>query len=110
VRDRPFLIVPYTLDVNDVRFWKGGMFTASDFETYCRDSFDALYQESARVPRMLSVGLHCRIIGRPGRILGLDRFLAHVRRHADVWIATRAEIARFWAERFAPPSTWNWPQ
>lgn len=110
VRERPFLIVPYSLDINDVRFWKGGLFTARDFEMYCCDSFDALYQESARIPRMMSVGLHCRIIGRPGRILGLDRFLAHVRNYPDVWIATRTEIARFWAERFAPPHTWNWPR
>lgn len=108
VGNRPFLIVPYSLDINDVRFWKGGLFTARDFEMYCSDSFDALYQESARIPRMMSVGLHCRIIGRPGRILGLDRFLAHVRNHPDVWIATRTEIARFWAEHFAPPHTWNW--
>ncbi len=109
VKGRPFLIVPYSLDINDVRFWKTGLFTATDFETYCTDAFDALYHESARAPRMMSVGLHPRIIGRPGRILGLDRFLAHVRDYPDVWIAPRTEIARFWADRFAPPDTWNWP-
>ena len=109
VKGRPFLIVPYSLDINDVRFWKTGLFTATDFESYCVDAFDALYDESARVPRLMSVGLHPRIIGRPGRILGLDRFLAHVRDYPDVWIASRTEIARFWADRFAPPDTWNWP-
>ena len=110
VRGRPFLVVPYTLDVNDVRFWKAGFFTASDFSAYCIDAFDALYKECARTPRMMSVGLHPRIIGRPGRIVGLDRFLAHVLEHADVWIASRTEIARFWAGRFAPPETWNWQE
>jgi peptidoglycan/xylan/chitin deacetylase (PgdA/CDA1 family) len=109
VKGRPFLVVPYTLDINDIRFWKGAMVTANDFASYCIDAFDALYRESARTPRMMSVGLHPRIIGRPGRILGLDRFLAHVRDYKDVWIAPRTQIARFWAERFAPPNTWNWP-
>src|SRR6266581_5350505 len=106
---RPLLIVPYTLDVNDIRFWKGQLFTAGDFAEYCIDSFDALYRCSGRSPRMLSVGLHPRVIGRPGRIVGLERFLAHVRSYPDVWIASRTEIARFWLERFAPPNTWNWP-
>lgn len=110
VKGRPFLVVPYTLDINDIRFWKGGMFLADHFASYCIDAFDALHRESARVPRMMSVGLHPRVIGRPGRILGLDRFLAHVRDYKDVWVAPRTEIARAWAERFAPPNTWNWPQ
>jgi len=76
---------------------------------YCCDAFDALYRESARTPRMLSVGLHSKIIGRPGRIGALDHFLAHVRQFPGVWLAPRTDIARFWAERFAPPGTWNWP-
>ncbi|MBI3965432.1 MAG: hypothetical protein HY329_07330, partial [Chloroflexi bacterium] len=108
VSGRPFLIVPYSIDVNDFRFWKGSFFTARDFEAYCIDCFDALYLESARRPRMMSVGLHPRVIGRPGRIGGLDRFLAHVRNFPDVWITRRTDIARFWAERFAPANTWNW--
>jgi len=108
VQSKPFLIVPYTLDVNDIRFWKGQMFTARDFEEYCRDAFDVLYRESARAPRMLSVGLHPRVIGRPGRILGLERLLARIQDCRDVWLATRTEIARFWLEQFAPPNTWNW--
>lgn len=110
VKGRPFLIVPYAVDVNDFRFWRGSMFTGRDFETYCIDSFDALYRESARTPRMMSVGLHSKIIGRPGRIGAVDRFLAYVRQFPDVWLASRTDIARFWAERFAPPNTWNWPR
>lgn len=110
VAGRPFLIVPYTIDVNDFRFWRGTMFTGRDFETYCVDSFDTLYRESARTPRMMSVGLHSKIIGRPGRIGAVDRFLEYVSQHPDVWLASRTAIARFWAERFAPPNTWNWPQ
>jgi len=109
VAGRPFLIVPYSIDINDFRFWRTDMQTAGEFEAYCRDSFDVLYRESAKTSRMMSVGLHARIIGRPGRILGLERFLVHVRQFRDVWVTTRAEIGRFWAEQFAPPTTWNWP-
>ncbi|MBI3067589.1 MAG: polysaccharide deacetylase family protein [Betaproteobacteria bacterium] len=110
VQGRPFLIVPYTLDLNDGRFWRGTFHTGRDFEVYCVDSFDTLYRESARTPRMMTVGLHPKVIGRPGRIGGLDRFLAYVREFPDVWLASRTEIARFWAGRFAPPNAWNWPQ
>jgi peptidoglycan/xylan/chitin deacetylase (PgdA/CDA1 family) len=102
--------VPYTVDVNDYRFWRGSMFTGADFESYCRDTFDVLYRESARTPRMMSVGLHSKIIGRPGRIGALDRILAYVSGYAGVWFASRTQIACFWAERFAPPNTWNWPR
>jgi peptidoglycan/xylan/chitin deacetylase (PgdA/CDA1 family) len=110
VRGRPFLIVPYTLDVNDVRYWKTGFFTGTDFERYCVDTFEALYRESARTPRMMSVGLHPRIVGRPARALAFERFLAHVRQHSDVWIAPRTEMARCWATQFAPNGPGNWPQ
>ena len=110
VQGRPFLVVPYSIDTNDGRFGRGTMHTGRDFETYCVDAFDTLYRESARTPRMMSVGLHPKSIGRPGRIGGLDRFLAYVREYPDVWFAPRTEIARFWAERFAPPNAWNWPQ
>jgi allantoinase len=110
VGGRPFMVVPYTLDVNDVRFWKGpSILTAGHFASYCIDTFDALYKEGGRAPRMMSVGLHPRIIGRPGRVGGLERFLSHVRRYEDVWITSRSDIASFWAERFAPEGTWNWP-
>src|ERR1043166_1849378 len=108
VQGRPFLIVPYTIECNDGRFWRGTFTTGRDFETYCVDSFDTLYRESARTPRMMSVGLHPKIIGRPGRIGGVDRFLEYVSQYPDVWLCSRIDIARFWAGRFAPPDTWNW--
>jgi peptidoglycan/xylan/chitin deacetylase (PgdA/CDA1 family) len=86
--------MPYTLDVNDFKFvLPNGFVTSEDFFTYARDSFDQLYEEGGR---MMSMGLHCRIIGRPGRARGLDRFLAYVREHQDVWVATRADVARHW--------------
>ena len=97
------LVIPYTLDANDFKFLlPGGFVTAQDFETYLVDSFDRLRAEGGR---MLSVGLHCRIVGRPGRAPALDRFLAHVRRHEDVWVATRADIARHWRETHPPPGS-----
>jgi allantoinase len=108
VAGRPMLIVPYSLEANDTRYWKGAFVTADDFYVYLRDTFDALYRESERIPRMMSVGLHGRIIGRPGRILALDRFLEHIRKFNDVWLAGRSEIARVWAEQFAPTDAWNW--
>jgi peptidoglycan/xylan/chitin deacetylase (PgdA/CDA1 family) len=108
VLGRPFLIVPYSLDVNDIKFWKGQFFTGDDFASYGRDSFDTLYAESARTPRMMSVGLHARVMGRPGRIGGLRRLLEHIRGFDDVWIARRDEIARMWATTFPQPGLWNW--
>jgi len=93
-------VVPYTLEQNDTRYWKNQMFTANDFFEYVRDAFNTLYEEGATLPKMMSVGLHCRIIGRPGRAQGLDRFLAHVRKFPDVWIAKRNDIARFWLEQY----------
>jgi len=107
VADRPFLILPYSLDTNDIRFWKGFAFTAQDFFEYMRDTFDTLYAESLHTPRMMSVGLHGRVVGRPGRIVALERFLEHVSRFDDVWIAGRDDIAKHWLQRFAPPNTWN---
>lgn len=94
------LVVPYTLDNNDIRFVKNQLFVAEDFFQYLRDAFDLLYEEGAERPKMMSVGLHPRVIGRQGRALGLDRFLAHVRRFPDVWIANRNDIARLWRERY----------
>ena len=82
--------------------------SARDFAEYAIDSFDVLRRESERTPRMLSVGLHARVIGRPGRLAGLERFLDHARSREDVWVAPRDDIARFWARTFAPPDTWNW--
>lgn len=109
VAGKPFLIVPYSLDVNDIKFVKGQFFIASDFAQYAIDCFEALYREGARTPRMMSIGLHSRLIGRPGRISGLERLLEHVAKRTDVWVTGRDQIADFWAQTFAPPGTWNWP-
>ncbi len=96
---RPHLVVPYTLDTNDMRFaLPQGFAQAEDFYIYLRDSFDALYAEGLETPRMLSVGMHARLLGRPGRIGALRRFLDHVERHDRVWVARRADIARHWRE------------
>ncbi|WP_043879189.1 polysaccharide deacetylase family protein [Azorhizobium caulinodans] len=91
------LILPYAFDTNDMRFQPGGGFIfADDFARYCIEAFDRLYEEGAHAPRMMSVGLHLRIIGRPGRIGGLERFLAHVASKPGVWFARRDAIARHW--------------
>ena len=96
--DTPQLIVPYTLDCNDMRFATPQGFNSGDqFFTYLRDSFDVLYAEGqAGAPKMMSIGLHCRLAGRPGRALALQRFLDHVTAHTDVWVARRVDIARHW--------------
>lgn len=91
------LIVPYTLDTNDMRFATAqGFNTGEQFFTYLRDAFDTLYEEGAERPRMLSVGMHARLLGRPGRITGLKRFLRHLAGHDKVWVARRVDIARHW--------------
>jgi allantoinase len=93
----PHLIIPYTLDANDMRFINPqGFSNGEDFFIYLRDAFDTLYAEGEAAPKMMSVGLHCRLIGRPGRAAGLSRFLDHVARHDRVWVATRLDIARHW--------------
>ena len=98
------LVVPYTLDCNDMRFsLPQGFAQADDFFTYLRDSFDALYAEGAETPRMMSVGMHCRLLGRPGRIVALQRFLDHVARHERVWICRRVDIARHWRQTHPYP-------
>jgi putative urate catabolism protein len=99
VAGRDQLIVPYTLDANDMRFATAqGFNTGDQFFTYLRDTFDTLYEEGASAPKMMSVGLHCRLAGRPGRIVGLKRFLDHVQRHDKVWICRRVDIARHWRQ------------
>ncbi|MCB8883113.1 polysaccharide deacetylase family protein [Acidisoma cellulosilytica] len=101
---KPHLILPYSLDNNDARLVRGGDFaTGDDFFTYCRDAFDCLYREGeAGRPRMMSIGLHSRIIGRPGRIGGLARLLDHIQRHDGVWLAGRDAIARHWIAQHPP--------
>ncbi|MGH1329492.1 MAG: allantoinase PuuE [Paracoccaceae bacterium] len=97
---RAQLIVPYAMDSNDMRFGiQAGFTTGDQFEAYLRDSFDLLYEEGAMgAPKMLSIGLHCRIMGRPGRAAALRRALNYMKSHEDVWFATRLEIAEHWAK------------
>ena len=104
VDGRRQLIVPYTLDANDMRFAIQAGFTAGDqFFGYLKDSFDVLYEEGRRgAPKMMSVGLHCRLVGRPGRAAALARFLDYVAGHEQVWVCRRDEIARHWHEHHAP--------
>ena len=100
------LIVPYTLDANDMRFMSPQGFNAGDqFYSYLKDTFDTLYAEGATVPKMMSVGLHCRIVGRPGRTAALRRFLEYVRSHQRVWIARRIDIAEHWLKTFPRPAS-----
>lgn len=97
----PQLVVPYTLDSNDMRFaTPQGFNTGEHFFEYLRDAFDVLYEEGEEAPKMLSVGMHCRLLGRPGRMRGLQKFLDHVQKHDRVWVARRVEIARHWKEKF----------
>ena len=100
VNNKPHLVVPYTLDANDMRFATNqGFNTGEQFFTYLKDAFDVLYREGEIASKMMSVGLHCRIIGKPGRAASLERFLDYVQQHDDVWICRRVEIARHWYEK-----------
>jgi allantoinase len=95
----PHLVVPYTLDCNDMRFaLPQGYSHADPFFQYLRDSFDALYAEGDEAPRMMSIGMHCRLLGRPGRITALQRFLDHIAKHDRVWVCRRIDIARHWQQ------------
>lgn len=97
VEGEPQLIVPYTLDTNDMRYVAPQGFNCGDqFFTYLKDAFDVLYAEGEYSPKMMSVGLHCRISGRPARTAALARFLDYVKQHDDAWVCTRADIARHW--------------
>ena len=95
---KPHLVVPYTLDTNDMRFaTPQGFNTGEQFERYLKDSFDVLYAEGETAPKMLSIGMHCRLLGRPGRFAALQRFLDYVQSHDRVWICRRVDIAQHWA-------------
>ncbi|GIC75860.1 allantoinase PuuE [Moritella sp. F3] len=97
--NQPHLVIPYTLDINDMRFaTPQGFNSGEQFFQYLKDSFDILYAEGAESPKMMSVGLHCRLVGRPGRIASLKRFLDYVKQHDDVWLCTREQIANHWIE------------
>ena len=96
------LIIPYTLDNNDMRFATNQGFNTGDhFFNYLKDSFDALYEEGKTTPKMMSVGLHCRLIGRPGRIQSLKKFLDYVLKFEDIWICKRIDIAKHWIKNYS---------
>ena len=96
------LIIPYTLDNNDMRFATNQGFNTGDhFFSYLKDSFDALYEEGKTNPKMMSVGLHCRLIGRPGRIQSLKRFIDYVSKFDDIWICKRVDIAKHWIKNYS---------
>lgn len=98
---KPLLMVPYTLDTNDMRFCTPQGFNGSEqFFQYLKDAFDVLYEEGESAPKMLSIGLHCRIIGRPARLMGLKRFIEYVKNKDHVWMCTREQIAKHWVEQF----------
>ena len=99
---KPQLVIPYTLDANDMRFATSQGFNCGEqFFQYLKDSSDVFYAEGSETPRMMSVGLHCRIAGRPGRIAALERFLRYVRTHEDIWMCTRVDIARHWHRHYS---------
>ena len=103
VNDKPHLVIPYTLDANDMRFATNQGFNSGDqFFTYLKDTFDTLYAEGETAPKMMSVGLHCRLAGRPGRAAALARFLDYVQSQDRVWICRRLDIARHWHEHHRP--------
>lgn len=97
--EQPHLVVPYTLDANDMRFATNQGFNSGEqFYQYLKDSFDVLYAEGEDAPKMMSIGLHCRLVGRPGRAAALARFLDYVQQHERVWVCRRDEIAKHWRE------------
>ena len=96
------LIIPYTLDNNDMRFATNQGFNTGDhFYSYLKDSFDALYEEGRTNPKMMSVGLHCRLIGKPGRIQSLKKFLDYIQKHEDIWVCKRVDIAKHWIKNYS---------
>ncbi|CEL92364.1 unnamed protein product [Vitrella brassicaformis CCMP3155] len=100
---RPHLIIPYTLDNNDMKFATAqGFHTSEQFFIYLKDAFDYLYEEGKTAPKMMSIGLHCRLVGRPGRMVGLQRFLEYIGKHEGVWVCRRREIAKHWYTHFWP--------
>jgi OHCU decarboxylase len=102
---RQQLIIPYSLEANDMRFSAGTFTTSEDYFTYLKDTFDVLYAEGAAgSPKMFTIGLHCRLVGRPGRIAGLARFIDYVQKHDRVWTPTRLDIARHWQKHHPAPA------
>ncbi|MER3433586.1 MAG: allantoinase PuuE [Leptolyngbya sp. ERB_1_1] len=103
---KPHLVIPYTLDNNDMRFATNQGFNSGDqFFAYLQDAFGVLYEEGETAPKMMSVGLHCRLVGRPGRAAALARFLDYIQGHDRVWLCRRIDIARHWHEHHKPSSS-----
>jgi putative urate catabolism protein len=98
----PHLVVPYSLTANDTKFGSGGLFTADDYFAFVKDGFDLLYREGKTQPKMMSLGLHLRLIGHPSRAAGLERVLDYIGRHEGVWVTRRLDIARHWMATHAP--------
>ena len=101
VKDKPWLVLPYSMETNDARFWRGGLVSTGDFYEYLKDTFDCLYEEGKTHPKMMSVGLHCRISGRPARSLAVEKFLGYVNNFPNVWIAPRIDIANWWLTNYS---------
>jgi peptidoglycan/xylan/chitin deacetylase (PgdA/CDA1 family) len=102
---KPWLVVPYAFDTNDMKYWSGGGTGWDNGDSYLKylvDSFDVLYKEGKSHPKMLTIGLHSRILGRPGRSIVLDRFIKHSKNYENVWFAGRDEIAKWWHENYEP--------
>lgn len=102
VGSKNHLVVPYTSDCNDFHYWTGKFNTSESFFRYLKDSFDILYSEGAKNPKMMSVGTHVRISSKPGRIAALKNFIEYAKSHEKVWFARRDEIARWWLENYPP--------
>src|SRR6266478_99572 len=105
VNDRAHLVVPYSLTANDSKFGRGGFFTADDYFTFVKDGFDVLYREGRTQPKMMSLGLHLRLIGHPSRAAGLERALDYMGRHEGVWFTRRLDIAKHWVAAHPAPAT-----
>ncbi|HUK27164.1 MAG TPA: polysaccharide deacetylase family protein [Candidatus Acidoferrales bacterium] len=102
VKDKNFLLIPYTPDVNDFHYFSNRFSNSEEFYQYLKDSFDVMYEEGLKNPKLMNVGLHVRISGRPGRTAGVDRFLKYVRAKRRVWIARRIDVARWWLDHYKP--------
>ncbi len=103
--ERPHLVIPYTLDTNDMRFASPYGFSHGDeFFQYLKDTFECLYAEGDSTPKMMSIGMHCRILGKPARFMALKRFLDYIQSHDDVWVAKREDIAQHWIKHHSPHS------
>ena len=100
VGDKKWLVIPYTLEVNDYQFWSGTYSSPDDFYSYMRSAFDRLHHEGSTHPKMMSIGLHCRMVGTPARSVALARFLEYAKQKADVWFPRRIDIARWWLQQY----------